>query len=60
MQLTESPKNKAKRQAKSKNAKQKNLPGSTTNLGQSELDAPDLTLVAQTILADKLQFGVPV
>lgn len=35
------------------------IPGSTTNLGESELDTPDLTLVAQTILANKLQLGVP-
>lgn len=35
------------------------LPGSTTNLGEGELDTPDLTLVAQTILADKLQLRVP-
>ena len=37
----------------------KSLPGSTTNLGQSELDTPDLTLVLQTILANELQLGVP-
>lgn len=36
------------------------LPSSTTDLGQSELDTPDLTLVLQAILADKLQFAVPV
>lgn len=36
-----------------------NIPGSTTNLGESELDTPDLTLVTQTILANKLQLGVP-
>jgi hypothetical protein len=36
-----------------------NLPGSTTDLGQSQLDTPDLALVAQTILADELQLGVP-
>lgn len=34
------------------------LPGSTTDLGQSELDTPDLTLVLQTILANELQLGV--
>lgn len=37
-----------------------NIPSSTTNLGQRQLDAPDLTLVAETILADKLQLRVPV
>lgn len=35
------------------------IPGSTTNLGESQLDTPDLTLVAETILSDNLQFGVP-
>jgi hypothetical protein len=35
------------------------LPGSTTDLGEGQLDAPDLALVAQTILADELQLGVP-
>ncbi len=35
------------------------IPGSTTDLGEGELDTPDLTLVAETILADELQFGVP-
>ena len=35
------------------------IPGSTTDLGQSQLDSPDLTLVAQTILADELQLGIP-
>ena len=39
-------------------SKQESLPGSTTDLGEGELDAPDLTLVAETILADKLQFRV--
>lgn len=37
-----------------------NVPSSTTDLGQGELDTPDLTLVAQTVLADDLQFGVTV
>jgi hypothetical protein len=37
-----------------------NIPGSTTDLGQSELDAPDLTLVAETVLADTLQLRVPI
>lgn len=35
------------------------IPGSTANLRESELDTPDLTLVAETILADELQFEVP-
>lgn len=39
---------------------EKCIPGSTTNLGQGELDTPDLTLVLQTILADELQLGVAV
>jgi hypothetical protein len=30
----------------------------TTDLGQGQLDAPDLTLVAETILADELQLGI--
>lgn len=34
------------------------LPSSTSNLGQSELDTPDFTLVAQTIFTDNLQLGV--
>lgn len=36
-----------------------NIPGSTTNLGEGELDTPDLTLVAETIFANELQLGVP-
>lgn len=36
------------------------LPGSTTNLGEGELDTPDLTLVPETVLADELQLGVPI
>ena len=36
-----------------------NLPGSTTNLGQGEEHTPHLTLVAETVLANELQFGVP-
>ena len=36
-----------------------NLPSGTTDLGQGQLDAPDLTLVAETILADELQLGIP-
>ena len=39
--------------------KGQNVPGSTTDLGQSELDTPDLTLVAKTVLADALQLRVP-
>lgn len=35
------------------------VPGSTTNLRQGELDTPDLALVAETILANELEFGVP-
>lgn len=34
------------------------LTGSLTDLGQSVLDPPDLTLVAQTIVADDLQLLV--
>jgi hypothetical protein len=34
---------------------QGNKPGSTTDLGEGELDAPHLTLVAETVLADSLQ-----
>ena len=36
-----------------------NLPGSTTDLGQSQTDSPDLTLVAQAIFTDELQLRVP-
>jgi hypothetical protein len=36
------------------------IPGSTTDLGQSQTDSPDLTLVAQAILADELQLGVTI
>ena len=36
----------------------KYAPSSTTDLGQSELDTPDLALVAQAVLADNLQFRV--
>ena len=35
------------------------LPGSTADLGEGELDTPNLTLVSQAILADELQFTVP-
>ena len=34
------------------------IPGSTTDLGEGELDAPDLTLVAETELANGLQLSV--
>lgn len=37
----------------------RNLPGSTTDLGQSQTDSPDLTLVAEAILSDELQLRVP-
>jgi hypothetical protein len=37
----------------------KKLTGSTTDLGQSQTDSPDLTLVAQAILADELKLRVP-
>lgn len=36
------------------------LPSSTTNLGQSQTDTPDLTLVTQAILANELQLGVTI
>ena len=36
------------------------VPGSTTDLGEGELDAPDLTLVTETVLADTLQLRVPI
>jgi hypothetical protein len=36
------------------------IPGSTTDLGEGELDTPDLTLVAETILANELELGVTV
>jgi hypothetical protein len=35
------------------------VPGSTTNLGESELDSPDLTLVAESVLSNELQFLIP-
>ena len=41
-------------------AQKRYLPGSTTDLGEGELDAPHLALVAQTILADELELSVPV
>jgi hypothetical protein len=34
------------------------VPSSTTNLRECELDTPHLTLVAETVFADNLQFGV--
>ena len=36
-----------------------NSPSGTTDLGQSQLDSPDLALVAKTILADELQLSIP-
>lgn len=36
------------------------IPGSTTNLGEGELDTPHLTLVAQAVLSNKLQLGVTI
>jgi len=36
------------------------IPSSTTNLGEGQLDTPDLTLVAQTIFANNLQLRVTV
>lgn len=41
-------------------AQEAHSPGSTTDLGEGELDAPHLALVAQTILADELELSVPV
>lgn len=38
----------------------RNVPGSSTNLGQGELDTPHLALVAQAVLADNLQFRVTI
>lgn len=38
----------------------KNLPSSTTNLGQRQTDTPHLTLVAEAILANELQLGVTI
>ena len=35
-------------------------PSSTTNLGQSQTDSPDLTLVAQAILSNELQLRVTI
>jgi hypothetical protein len=34
------------------------IPSSTTDLGEGELDTPHLTLVAQAVLADNLEFRV--
>lgn len=45
--------------AQSQQDNSENLPGSTTDLGQSQTDSPDLTLVAQAILSDELQLRVP-
>jgi hypothetical protein len=37
-----------------------NIPGSTADFRQRELYAPDLTLIAETVFADGLEFGVTV
>ena len=37
-----------------------NIPSSTTNLRQHELDTPYFALVAETVLADDLEFGIAV
>ena len=34
------------------------LTGSTTNFGKDERDPPDLTLVTETVLSSKFQFGI--
>ena len=36
----------------------KKLTGSTTNFGKDERDPPDLTLVTETVLSSKFQFGI--
>jgi hypothetical protein len=36
------------------------LPSGTTNLGESKLDTPDLTLVAQTVLSNELQLRITI
>ncbi len=38
----------------------KSLPGSTTDLGQSQLDSPDLTLIAESIFANELQLSISI
>lgn len=35
-----------------------NIPSGTTNLGEGELDTPDLTLVAETVFTNGLQLSV--
>lgn len=47
-------------QGSAEHAQRMHLPGSTTDLGEGELDAPHLALVAQTILANELELSVPV
>ena len=37
-----------------------NIPTGTTDLGEGELDTPDLTLVAQAILAKQFQLGITI
>ena len=36
----------------------KQLTSSTTNFGKDERDSPDLTLVTETVLSSKFQFGI--
>jgi hypothetical protein len=36
------------------------IPSSTTDLGEGELDTPHLALVAQTELADGLEFSITI
>ena len=36
----------------------KKFTGSTTNFGKDERDPPDLTLVTETVLSSKFQFGI--
>lgn len=45
---------------KERRTQERNIPSSTTNLGKSKLDTPDFTLVAETVLANRLQFGVTI
>jgi hypothetical protein len=39
---------------------EESIPSSTTNLGEGKLDTPHLTLVAEAVFADDLQFGIAV
>ncbi len=36
------------------------IPGSASNFGQSKLDTPDFSLVAETIFTDDLQLGIAI